>query len=498
MDESEFLAGYDPRAYPAVAVTVDVVALTIREGALHVLLIRARRAALRGARGRCPAASSARRGPRPRRRRRELAEETGLAATARRVHLEQLASYGAPDRDPRMRIVSIAYLAFAPDLPDPGRPTRTPARPSGCRSTALPSRQLAFDHARDPRRRAGAGPRPSWSTPRWPPRSSGDEFTDLRAARRLRDGLGHAAARRATSTARCSRCPGSWRAPAQTTEQRRCHGAAPAPGSTGPATPGCCTRRCYGPAREEDGPMRTAEAIRLVAAARTAGRPVRRRLAGPEIPASWSRPLHPDRAGRRPDLRGTRRGHGDAFVQATRRWRATRALPDATREPGQRAGTGQVAVTGRLTRTRRRQTVMPRGDTGSEPAPAGPSADLYDAGTDRLLKLPREPGRQRPHGPRGRRPQDDRGARRPALPAVRAPAGRVVPAPGERGRTAGERRSAVLPDPGSRASTRVARRRTRRARPAGRGLDLAAAAGRARPGPPGRGGARRGARPTTC
>ena len=40
MDEQDFLAGYDPRDYPAVAVTVDVVALTIREGALHLLLIR--------------------------------------------------------------------------------------------------------------------------------------------------------------------------------------------------------------------------------------------------------------------------------------------------------------------------------------------------------------------------------------------------------------------------------------------------------------------------
>ena len=47
---------------------------------------------------------------------RELDEETGLTG---RVHIEQLASYGAPERDPRMRIVSISYLAFAPDLPDP-------------------------------------------------------------------------------------------------------------------------------------------------------------------------------------------------------------------------------------------------------------------------------------------------------------------------------------------------------------------------------------------
>jgi 8-oxo-dGTP pyrophosphatase MutT (NUDIX family) len=43
MDElpgaEEFLASYDPRAFDPVAVTVDVVALTIRDGALDVLLV---------------------------------------------------------------------------------------------------------------------------------------------------------------------------------------------------------------------------------------------------------------------------------------------------------------------------------------------------------------------------------------------------------------------------------------------------------------------------
>ena len=38
-EETEFLAAYDPSRFPRVAVTVDVVALTIRDGRLCVLLI---------------------------------------------------------------------------------------------------------------------------------------------------------------------------------------------------------------------------------------------------------------------------------------------------------------------------------------------------------------------------------------------------------------------------------------------------------------------------
>lgn len=75
---------------------------------------------------------------------RELKEETGLGGEP--VHLEQLASYGHPLRDPRMRVVTVAYLALAPELGIPrggGDAAAADWLPvSGARHA------LAFDHER--------------------------------------------------------------------------------------------------------------------------------------------------------------------------------------------------------------------------------------------------------------------------------------------------------------------------------------------------------------
>ncbi len=136
---------YDPAAHPPFAVTVDLVVLTVRNGALQALVVRrgsdpfAGRWALPGGfvlpdEGLDGAA------------RRELAEETGLVAG---VHLEQLASYGEPARDPRMRVITVAYLALAPDLPapTPGGDAREACFSPVEDLLAVPAR-LAFDHAR--------------------------------------------------------------------------------------------------------------------------------------------------------------------------------------------------------------------------------------------------------------------------------------------------------------------------------------------------------------
>ena len=139
------MKGYDPRAYPPAAVTVDLVVLTIRADRLAVLLIRRGeppfkgRLALPGGFVRPDetlALAAAR----------ELAEEAGLVAGS--VHLEQLASYGDPGRDPRTRVVTVAYLALAPGLPIPHAGTDAAAAswaPADDILAARPSR-LAFDH----------------------------------------------------------------------------------------------------------------------------------------------------------------------------------------------------------------------------------------------------------------------------------------------------------------------------------------------------------------
>jgi 8-oxo-dGTP diphosphatase len=113
--EREFLGGYDPVSFPPFAVTVDLAIFTIRAGVLAVLLVQRGDHPYQGywalPGGFVQANESTGQAAR-----RELAEETGVSSFA--GHLEQLRTYSEPGRDPRMRVVSVAYVALAPDLPD--------------------------------------------------------------------------------------------------------------------------------------------------------------------------------------------------------------------------------------------------------------------------------------------------------------------------------------------------------------------------------------------
>jgi len=129
----------------AFAVTVDLVVFTIREDELCVLAIRRGASPFRG-RWALPGGFVEEEEGLLDAAQRQLAEETGLEEVA--VHLEQLATYGAPRRDPRMRVVSVAYLALAAELPEPA--AGTDASEAWWRPvTDMLSGQsrLAFDHS---------------------------------------------------------------------------------------------------------------------------------------------------------------------------------------------------------------------------------------------------------------------------------------------------------------------------------------------------------------
>lgn len=131
-------------SHPAFAVTVDLVVLTIRRDALHALVVRRGEAPFKG-RWALPGGFVRPDEDLEAAAVRELQEETGLSRDD--VHVEQLASYGAPRRDPRMRVVTVAHLALAADLPTPRAGTDAADatwRPVSDLLTG--SATLAFDH----------------------------------------------------------------------------------------------------------------------------------------------------------------------------------------------------------------------------------------------------------------------------------------------------------------------------------------------------------------
>jgi 8-oxo-dGTP diphosphatase len=168
-DYDRRMSPYDPSAFPPFAVTVDLAVLTVRRHALCALVVRRGEPPFQG-RWALPGGFVREDEDLATAAARELVEETGLialstpaapsapavhaasavssvashaASTAPPVpaavhgapgqtakespatalgkgaHLEQLATYGDPARDPRMRVVSVAHLALAPDLPAP-------------------------------------------------------------------------------------------------------------------------------------------------------------------------------------------------------------------------------------------------------------------------------------------------------------------------------------------------------------------------------------------
>jgi 8-oxo-dGTP diphosphatase len=135
---------YDPSQFPAFAVTVDVVLLTVSEGRLHVLLVRRGVPPFEGMWA-IPGGFKRPDETLDEAAKRELVEETGVEGAS----LRQFGAYGDPGRDPRMNVVTVAYVAVLRDVP--GIAGGTDAASAGLVpvSYALGGEiNLAFDHTR--------------------------------------------------------------------------------------------------------------------------------------------------------------------------------------------------------------------------------------------------------------------------------------------------------------------------------------------------------------
>jgi 8-oxo-dGTP diphosphatase len=144
---TETAAAYDASQYERPSVTVDVVIFTILDGQLKVLLVKRKNWPYAGMwaipggfvgidEGLEKAAY------------RELREETSVSGED--VYLEQLFTFGDPSRDPRTRVITVAYFALVGadklHLPDGGLRAASDAADVGWFSAYDPP-PLAFDHA---------------------------------------------------------------------------------------------------------------------------------------------------------------------------------------------------------------------------------------------------------------------------------------------------------------------------------------------------------------
>ena len=120
-------------------VTVDVVIFALRDGDLQVLLVRRRRPPSEGMWS-IPGGTIGLEEDLESAAMRTLEEETGLA----RVFLEQLYTFGEPERDSRGRVITVSYFAVVPASDVVPRVTEDAKRVRWWPVGELPP--LAFDH----------------------------------------------------------------------------------------------------------------------------------------------------------------------------------------------------------------------------------------------------------------------------------------------------------------------------------------------------------------
>lgn len=140
---------FDPSKYPRPAVTVDVVVMTLIDGAFHVLLIERGAKPFEGALA-LPGGFLKVEGPNAdadldAAAARELQEETGIEASD--VDLTQVRTFGEPGRDPRMRVITVAYSALL--RPEVAARVQAGSDAKAVRwqpVSTLKEQALAFDH----------------------------------------------------------------------------------------------------------------------------------------------------------------------------------------------------------------------------------------------------------------------------------------------------------------------------------------------------------------
>lgn len=132
-------ADYDATQYERPSVTVDLVVFALAERRLHVLLIRRGVEPYKG-KWALPGGFVRPDEDLEAAAHRELREETGI----KRAYLEQLYTFGKPDRDPRTRVITVAYFALLPELAEPLTAATDASEAAWHPVDTLP--KLAFDH----------------------------------------------------------------------------------------------------------------------------------------------------------------------------------------------------------------------------------------------------------------------------------------------------------------------------------------------------------------
>lgn len=132
---------YDVNKYERPSVTADVVIFTLRQQQLQVLLVRRGRWPFKDYWG-IPGGFVRMHESLEEAARRELEEETGVS----QVYLEQLYTFGDPGRDPRTRVITVAYMAVVSADQVELRAGEDAAEARWWPMSDLP-KQLAFDHA---------------------------------------------------------------------------------------------------------------------------------------------------------------------------------------------------------------------------------------------------------------------------------------------------------------------------------------------------------------